>query len=132
MSNENTIEVKLADGTVKIRRKPVAFEAFMDAVEASNSVQEVHEKTGLTIGSIEARMAKYRHEGIPMKSFAGGKGAPRLDVSKAQAYLAKLRGVDVSEIKAAGDKLLAKVAERKAAKETEATATEATAEVASS
>ncbi len=123
MANE-TITFTNSKGEVKTRRAPVGQEAFIEAVYAAHAagdgVNGVCERTGLTKGSVEARMTKYRTDkGIPLPTFAGGKGAPRMNVDKARELAARLSGKPLETIVAEGEALVAKSAARKAAKAAE-------------
>jgi hypothetical protein len=97
---------------------------FISLHEGAKSLAEAAEATGLTVNSHQARASKYRSEfGIPLQQFSRGGGA-RLDVDKALAIVAELRGVSIEEIQAEQAALQAAKAERaekRAAKLAEAT-----------
>ena len=102
---------KTASGSVRAPR--VDMVDFITACEQSDSHQEVANKTGMELNSVAARISKYRGLGIAIKNFPRG-GGPKLDLDAATALIAKLRGVNVETVKAAGEALVAKVAERAA------------------
>ena len=82
----------MAKGTAQ-----VSMVDFLKAHETSNCNAEVAEKTGLTIGSVQARASNYRKRGWPLKHFKRG-GGTRINDADALALLAELRGVDVADL----------------------------------
>lgn len=92
---------KVAGSVVGAAKKDrVSLEVFLQAWEGSTTVKEVANKTGLKETSIQARASKYRNDyGIPLKNFTRGGGA-KIDKQAALAFLANLRGVEVSELTA--------------------------------
>lgn len=111
-------------------RNVVSMGAFVRAWETSKSIQEVKDKTGLEIASIEQRATKYRtgdaESGrlpIPLKNFPRG-GGSRLDVNEAYELLAELRGVDIAVIIAEANANAVKTAERAAKRAEKAAETE--------
>lgn len=83
----------------------VGFEKFMEVWEAATSAKEVAEKLNLKLTSVQARASKYRADGLPLKNMStGGKGG-KIDMAAARAKLAALRGVDVTVVDAAAEKI---------------------------
>lgn len=78
------------------KKEMVDREAFMTAWEESTTVEEASKKTGLKPTSLMARASKMRSEGVPLKLMQ--RGAKKLDVAKANEFLAKLRGTTVEAI----------------------------------
>jgi hypothetical protein len=70
---------------------------FIKAVQTSDTLKEVAQKTGLKEGSIQARASNYRKAGIPLKRFPRG-GGVSLDVTLAHTILAELEGCSVNDI----------------------------------
>jgi len=56
------------DGTKRARAKPVAAKEFIRIYQASESVAEVAEKTGLTVHTVSQRASTYRKKGVPMRA----------------------------------------------------------------
>jgi len=114
------------------KRVHVGMFDFIAAWESSQSVKEVCEKTGLKETSVQARASKYRsaeidedgevtRQAIPLKTMPRGGGA-RLQVDKATAYLAELRGMTVEQIQAEAAVLAEKKKVRTARREAAAAA----------
>ena len=125
--------------TTRIR---VSMPDFVRAWQGSENVQEVADKTGLTITSAQARASKYRapefetddddnvildeetgeatlvRGPIPLKSMSKG-GGVKLEVDEAIKLIAELEGVSVETIQARADKLGEKKVARQLAKVTD-------------
>ena len=56
------------DETKRARAKPVAAKRFITIYQASESVAEVAEKTGLTVHTVSQRASTYRKKGVPLKA----------------------------------------------------------------
>jgi hypothetical protein len=72
----------------KTPKAMVAPEAFVKAWQTSESVEQVAEATGLKVGSIRLRAAKYRKLGIELKQFERARKA--LDVEALKQLAAEL------------------------------------------
>lgn len=104
----------------------VEMAPFVEAWEASETVDEVSTKLGIKTTSVMARASKYRGSpyNIPLKRMKKA-GANKLDVDAAKELLAKLRGTTVETIATESTKLAEKHqarADKKAAKEETVTA----------
>ena len=82
----------------KAKREFVKMEDFVAAVESSESNEEVAQKTGLKITSVQQRILKLRKIAPSLKKFAR---QGRLTAADVNATLAKIRGVDVSVVNVA-------------------------------
>lgn len=89
--------------TTGAKRIRIAMPEFVTAWEASGSIKEVADKTGLKPLSIQARSSKYRSLGIPLKTMPRAGGA-KLQVTAALELLAKLRDKTVEEVTAQATK----------------------------
>lgn len=78
------------------KKDQVSREAFMTAWETAANVEEASKATGLKPTSLMARASKMRSDGVPLKLMA--RGAKKLDVAEANAFLAKLRGTTIEAI----------------------------------
>lgn len=91
------------------KKERVSLESFIAAWEASATVEEASSKTGLKPTSLMARASKCRTDGIPLKLMQ--RGAAKLDVAKANEFLAKLRGTTIETINQEVETRVAKKAE---------------------
>ncbi|MAI04082.1 MAG: hypothetical protein CMA07_00005 [Euryarchaeota archaeon] len=67
------------DGTKRARAKPVAAKRFITIYQASESVAEVAEKTGLTVHTVSQRASTYRKKGVPLKAMPNSGSTVRND-----------------------------------------------------
>jgi hypothetical protein len=105
---------------------PVFIEVWEKTAANGGNSHDVAKELGIKHTSVLARASKYRSIGIPLSNFNRGGGA-KIDTSAMLALLATLKGQSVDEVKAEGQVLVAKAAERKAEAEAEKQATANTA-----
>ncbi len=68
------------DATAKRpRAKPVNAKRFITIYQASESVAEVAEKTGLTVHTVSQRASTYRKKGVPLKAMPNSGSTVRND-----------------------------------------------------
>ncbi len=91
----------------------VGRDEFIRAWETSENVQEAADKCGLVKTSAQARAAKYRSLGLPLKRMPRGGGAEPMDKGSAYELLAELRGVGAEDVRAEGEAFVATADSRK-------------------
>ena len=63
----------------RARARPVAAKEFITIYQASESVAEVAEKTGLTVHTVSQRASTYRKRGVPLKAMPNSGSTVRND-----------------------------------------------------
>jgi transposase len=91
MDNEATAQVPN-----KPKRKRIPAQTFADAVNSSETHQEVADKLGITVGSVSTRISQYKKRGINLKTFKRGSGV-RLDVDALNRHIAEGEFAPVTE-----------------------------------
>ena len=91
----------------------VGRDEFIRSWETSANVQEAAEKCGLAKTSAQARAAKYRSLGLPLKRMPRGGGAEAMNKDSAYELLAEIRGLSVEDVRTEGEAFVATADSRK-------------------
>ena len=91
----------------------VGRDDFIRAWETSGSVKEAAEKCGIAKGSAQARAAKYRSLGLPLKRMPRGGGSEPMNKESAYELLAELRGTSIDEVRNEGELFVSTADSRK-------------------
>jgi len=82
----------------RARAKPVAAKEFITIYQASESVAEVAEKTGLTVHTVSQRASTYRKKGVPMRAMPNTGTTVRNDWNELAALARTLLPEDATTV----------------------------------